>query len=133
MEKELEKYIKGYRGPIVIYKLRQLIMKDPKNAPLYLLAACQYARANGFVGLYDELYSLQKKLPALADAKLPPYEDSWSKAEQAKYKQEAQKKDSEIVKAVSNQMRDAIRVSHFFPLMLQPKKKIAVFSGSRRY
>ena len=110
MEKELEKCIKGYRGPIVIYKLRQLIMKDAKNASVHLPAACQYARNNGYVGLYDELYALQKKVAALADIKLPPYDEAWSKAEQAKYKQEAQKKDGEIVKAVSNQMRDAIRV-----------------------
>ena len=36
---------------------------------------------------------------------------AWSKAEQLKYKQEAQKKEADIVKAVSNQMRDAVRVS----------------------
>ena len=113
MEKEVEKYIKGYKGPIVIYKLRQLTLKDSKNASAYLPIACQYARANGYVGLYDDLYVLQKKHTNLADVKLPPYEDSWVRSEKSKYSQEAQKKDGEIVKAVSNQMRDAIRVKDF--------------------
>ncbi len=120
MEKEIEKYAAGYKGPIVVYKLRQLYMKDSKNAQIYMLLAVQYARKNCYVGLYDELYGHQKKLPGLADVKLPPYEDGktnrislmlgWARGEQTKYKQEAQKKDGEVVKAVSNQMRDAIRV-----------------------
>jgi len=110
MELELEKFMKGYSGPVVVYRLRQLAMKEPKNATIYLSAAIKYAKNNGYVGLYEEIYQMQKKVTAFADAKLPTYDDVWSRAEQAKYKSEAQKKDSEIVKAVSNQMRDAIRV-----------------------
>ena len=79
MDKEIEKYIAGYKGPIVIYKLRQLISKDKKNAAIYLTLACQYARKNGYVGLYDDLYNYQKKSPELADVKLPPYEEGKDK------------------------------------------------------
>ena len=75
MDKEVEKYIKGYKGPIVVYKLRQLSMKEPKNASMLLPLAVQYAKSNGYVGLYEEIYNLQKKLPTFADVKLPPYED----------------------------------------------------------
>lgn len=118
MEKELEKQMKGYKGPIVVYKLRQLASKDTKNASVYLSMACKYARETGLVGLYEEIYNITKKVATFSEVKLPPYDESkiwtgilaWSRAEQAKYKQEAQKKDGEIVKAVSNQMRDAIRV-----------------------
>ena len=75
MDKEVEKYVSGYKGPIIISKLRQLIVKDPKNAVIYLPLACQLAKANGFVGLYEELYALPKKNVALAEIKLPTYED----------------------------------------------------------
>ena len=35
---------------------------------------------------------------------------AWAKAESAKYRQESSKKDNEVVKAITNQMRDVTRV-----------------------
>ena len=75
MDKEIEKYVSGYKGPIIISKLRQLLAKDVRNAGLYLPLACTQAKMHGFVGLYEELYAMPKKNAALAEVKLPPYEE----------------------------------------------------------
>ena len=76
MDKEIEKYIGGYKGPIVVYKLKQLATKDTKNAQLYLVLAAQFSKNAGYVGLYDDIYNLQKKIPSLAEVKLPAYDSS---------------------------------------------------------
>lgn len=75
MDSEIVRYISGYKGPIVITKLKQLILKDQSNSNVYLPLACQHARTNGYVGIYEELYAMPKKIPMLAGVKLPPYEE----------------------------------------------------------
>lgn len=110
MEKQLEVYLTGYKGLIVPHKLYKLALKDQKNASYYLTLACEYAKKNNYVGIYEDMHALQKKSSIFSNLKLPPHDDTWANATHLKYKEESQKKENDIVRAVSNQMREGIRV-----------------------
>jgi hypothetical protein len=110
MEEQLEEYLKEYRGLIVPHKLYRLAVKNPKDASYYLTQACEYAKKNNYVGIYEDTYALQKKTSAFPNLQLPAHDDDWANATHAMYKEESQKKESDIVRAVSNQMREGIRV-----------------------
>lgn len=110
MEKQLEAYLKGYRGLIIPHKLYKLALKDQRNASYYLTQACDYCKKNNYVGIYEDMYALQKKSNAFLNLQLPARDETWASTTYGKYKEESQKKENDIVRAVSNQMREGIRV-----------------------
>lgn len=110
MENQLNTYLSGYKGLIVPHKLYKLALKDQKNASSYLTLACEYAKKNNYVGIYEDMYALQKKTSMFPNLNLPAHDDAWANATHLKYKEESQKKENDIVRAVNSQMREGIRV-----------------------
>jgi len=118
MEKQLEEYLKGYRGLIVAHKLYKLAVKNPRNASYYLTQACEYAKKNNYVGIYEEMYTLQKRSSMFPNLQLPPQDTAWVNTTNTIYKEESQKKENDIVRAISNQMHEGIKVLLLITLAL---------------
>ena len=118
MNEKIKDYIERYRGPIVIHKLQLLALSKHEVAEFCLNLATQYAKQNNYIGFYEEIYNVTVKNPKLDGIKLNPREDAWVSTVSAKYKEKSQKKENDIIKAISNQMREGIRVSLYIIIVI---------------